>query len=176
MRFVTPLIVICLGTLWAEDRSVPRIDGGAQKMMSKDSEFAIKAALGGMAEVQLGQLAAQKAANPDVKAFGQQMAVEHGKANDQLKAVATQERMTLPAMLDAGQAAALSTLQRLSGAAFDKAYVKNMLKEHSEDVKEFQKESKTGKDDQLKSFASQMLPVIRGNLEKIKSIDLKLRS
>ncbi len=73
----------------AQDTSSQHIDKGADKMMkSSDMAFAMKAAQGGMAEVQLGQLAAQKADNAAVKAFGRQMVDDHTKANDDLKSAA----------------------------------------------------------------------------------------
>ena len=147
-------------------------DQGSQKMMkSPDAKFAADAAQGGMAEVQLGQLATQKASNADVKAFGQQMVDDHTKANDQLKSVASQENMTLPTTLDAHDQALMTKLQGLSGAAFDKAYVKAMVKDHQKDVKEFQKEANSGKDPQIKNFASQTLPVLQQHLSKVQSIE-----
>jgi|SRR5579875_3759612 len=146
-------------------------DSGSNTMMkSADAKFAMKAAQGGMAEVQMGQLAAQKASSPDVKAFGQQMVDDHTKANDQLKSVAQQENMTLPTTLDAKDQALYTKLQGMSGADFDKAYVKAMVKDHQEDIKEFQKESDKGKDPQIKNFASQTLPVLQQHLSKIQSI------
>lgn len=151
--------------------SGPQADSGSNKMMkSADAKFAMKAAQGGMAEVQLGQLAAQKATDPDVKAFGQHMVDDHSKANDQLKSVAAQENMTLPTTLDPKDQALYTKLQGLSGADFDKAYVKAMVKDHQEDVKEFQKEADKGKDPQIKNFASQTLPVLQQHLSKIQSV------
>lgn len=146
-------------------------DTGSDKMMkSADAKFAAKAAQGGMAEVQLGQLAAQKASNADVKAFGQQMVDDHTKANDQLKSVATKENMTLPSTLDSKDQALMTKLQGLSGADFDKTYMKAMVKDHKEDVKEFQKEADKGKDPQIKNFASQTLPTLQQHLTKAESV------
>ena len=148
-----------------------QMDKGSTKMMkSPDAKFAIMAAQGGMAEVQLGQLAAQKASSADVKAFGQQMVDDHSRANDQLKSVAQGQGMTLPTSLNAKDQALYTKLQGLSGANFDKTYVKAMVKDHQEDVKEFQKEGDTGKDPQIKNFASQTLPVLQQHLSKIQSI------
>ncbi|MBV9443257.1 MAG: DUF4142 domain-containing protein [Acidobacteriaceae bacterium] len=159
----------------ASGGSTPQMDSGSKKMMkSPDTAFAIKAAQGGLAEVKLGQLAVEKAANPDVKAFGQQMVDDHTKANDQLKSVAQGENMTLPADLDAKQQAMYDKMSKMSGADFDKAYVKDMVKDHEEDVKEFKKESTNGKDPQIKSFATQTLPVLQGHLDKIKGIQAKM--
>jgi putative membrane protein len=65
-------------------------------------------------------------------------------------------------------------LKGKTGAEFDKAYVDAMVKDHEEDVKEFQREADKGKDEQIKAFASETLPVIQGHLEKIKAIQSKM--
>lgn len=153
------------------------MDNGAKKMMkSPDSSFAIKAAQGGLAEVKLGKLAAEKASSPDVKAFGQQMVDDHGKANEQLKSIAASEGITLPSDVNGKQQALYDRLSKLSGAQFDSAYVKAMMMDHQEDIKAFEKEGKSGTDDKIKSFASETLPVIQGHLDKLKTIQPKLGS
>jgi putative membrane protein len=153
------------------------MDQGARKMMkSPDTAFAVKAAQGGLAEVKLGKLAAEKGSSPDVKAFGQQMVDDHSKANEQLKSVAESEGMTLPTDVNAKQQAMYDRLSKLSGAQFDAAYVKDMLMDHQMDVKDFKKEAQSGTDEKIKSFASQTLPVIQGHLEKLQAIQPKLAS
>lgn len=155
----------------------PHMDTGAKEMAkSSDANFAMKAAQGGLTEVKAGQLAATKASNADVKAFGQQMVDDHSKANDQLKSIAQEEKMTLPTDLSGKQQSMYDKLSKLSGAEFDKAYVKAMVMDHQEDVKEFTKESNKGKDEKIKGFASQTLPIIQGHLDKIKGIQSKLAS
>ncbi|MBV9301422.1 MAG: DUF4142 domain-containing protein [Acidobacteriaceae bacterium] len=155
----------------AQDTTDQKMDTGSTKMMkSPDATFAMKAAQGGLAEVKMGKLAAEKGNSADVKAFGQQMVDDHSKANDDLKSVAEKENMTLPADVNAHQRAMCNRLEKLSGEAFDRAYVRDMVMDHEEDVKEFQKEANNGKDDQIKAFASRTLPVIQGHLDKIKSI------
>ncbi|MFL6351288.1 MAG: DUF4142 domain-containing protein [Bryobacteraceae bacterium] len=149
--------------------------GSSQMLKSPDIAFAMKAAQGSGAEVQMGKLAAEKASSADVKAFGRQMIHDHTKANDDLKAVAEKKRMTLAADMDAHELPQYSKLQRLSGAAFDRAYVKDMVKDHEEDVKEFQKEAKNGQDEDIKGFASRTLPVLQAHLDKIKSIQSNMQ-
>ncbi len=171
---LTGLLVFSPIGIQAQD-SGQHMDNGASKMMkSADAHFAMEAAQGGMAEVKMGQLAADKASSPDVKAFGQQMVDDHTKANDQLKSVAKEEGMTLPGDVNQKQQAMYDRLSKLSGAEFDKQYVKSMVMDHVEDVKDFKKETNTGKDEKVKSFASQTLPVIQGHLDKIKSIQSKM--
>lgn len=159
-------------TAVAQDTSNQHMDAGTTKMMkSADGKFAMKAAEGGLAEVKMGQLAAQKATNPDVKAFGQQMVDDHTKANDNLKQVAASENMTLPTDVSPKEKAMYDKLSNMSGAAFDKAYVHDMVKDHEEDVKEFQKESTSGTDPKIKEFATTTLPILQGHLSKIKGIE-----
>ena len=170
------LLAVAPVALRAQD-AAQHMDNGASKMMkSADTHFAIEAAQGGMAEVKLGKLAADKAGSPDVKAFGQQMVDDHTKANDQLKSIAQAEGITLPGDVNQKQQAMYDRLSKLSGADFDRQYVKSMVMDHQEDVKDFHKEANTGKDPQIKSFAAQTLPVIQGHLDKIKSIQAKMSS
>jgi len=166
------LVTACLPlALAAQNTADQHMDTGTSKMAkSADMNFAMKAAQGGMAEVQMGQLAAQKATNPDVKSFGQLMVDDHTKANDDLKSVAQGENITLPTSLNAKDQAEYTKLQNLSGAAFDREYVRDMVKDHTEDVKEFQKEANNGGDPQIKSFAQRTLPVLQSHLSKIKTI------
>lgn len=158
----------------AQDSST-HMDTGTQKMMSAgDTTFAMKAAQGGMAEVKLGQLAVDKASNPDVKAFGQRMVDDHTKLNDQMKQIASEENMTLPTDIDAKDQATYDRLSKMSGAAFDKAYMKDMVKDHEMDIKEFQKEANSGKDPKVKNLASTALPILQSHLQQAKETSGKL--
>jgi putative membrane protein len=167
---------VCIGGLaLAQNSSNQHMDQGTQKMMSSaDTTFAMKAAQGGMAEVKLGQLAVDKASNPDVKTFGQRMIDDHTKANDQLKSICSAENMTPPTDLNAKDQATYDRLSKLSGPAFDKAYIKDMVKDHQMDVKEFQKEANSGKDPQLKNFASTTLPTLQSHLQMAQSTEAKV--
>ena len=142
--------------------------------MSSDEKFADAAAVGGMEEVQLGQLAAQKGASDEVRQFGQRMVDDHSKAGDDLKQVASGKGWTLPAALDAKAQADVQKLSALSGDKFDKEYVSMMLKDHKKNVAEFQKESSGGADADIKSFASRTLPVIQEHLQMILRIHDKM--
>ncbi len=135
-----------------------------------DKTFMTKAAQGGLAEVELGQLAQEKASSNDVKQFGKQMVDDHSKANDQLKSIAAQKGVTLPSDLDARDKAEKERLSKLSGEQFDKAYMRYMVSDHTKDVSEFKKESTSAKDPDVKNFASQTLPTLESHLDKAKSV------
>src|SRR4051812_24650787 len=136
---------------------------GAQggKMAAADTKFVHEAAAGGMAEVELGKLAADKATSPDVKAFGQRMVDDHSKANDELKALASQKGMTLPSAPEPAHKAMQDRLSKLTGAAFDKAYMQEMVKDHDKDVAAFKHASTAAADPDLKAWAAKTLPTLQ---------------
>ena len=123
-----------------------------------------------MSEVELGQLAQQKASNPAVKEFGAMMVKDHTAANDKLKALAASKHLSLPDSPSLMQKASKTKLSMLSGDSFDKSYVKGMIDDHKTDIKLFQKEASEGKDPQAKSFAAATLPTLQAHLQKIQSI------
>jgi putative membrane protein len=142
----------------------------AKTSMAGDSRFAKEAAQGGMAEVKLGQLAQGKGSNDAVKSFGKRMVDDHSKAGDKLKETAAKENVTLPTDISAKDQATYDRLSKLNGAAFDRAYAKDMVKDHQTDVAAFQKEANGGKSESLKSFASETLPTLQDHLKEAKKM------
>lgn len=135
------------------------------KSSTGDSAWVMKVAKGGMAEVELGKLATEKAASDEVKKFGQRMVDDHSKANDDLKTLAQNKKITLPADMDPKEKALRDRLSKLSGAAFDRAYMQAMLADHRQDVAEFRKEANSGKDPDVKAFAAKTLPTLEEHLK-----------
>jgi putative membrane protein len=137
---------------------------------AKDSaKFANEAAQGGLAEVELGRMANQKATDPAVREFGQRMVADHSKANAELKAVAARKGMQLPADLNSEQKSEMDKLAKLSGVDFDKEYMSAMLKDHEDDVKAFETQSKDGNDADVKAFAAKTLPTLQEHLQMARS-------
>jgi putative membrane protein len=149
-------------------QSGTRSQAGAAADASKsnpDRQFVMDAAQGGMAEVELGQLATQKASSDAVKQFGQRMVTDHGKANDELKTLAQSKSITLPTDIGAKHKATKDKLEKLSGAAFDRAYMQEMVSDHRKDVSDFRKESQSGKDPDVKAWAAKTLPTLEEHLK-----------
>ncbi len=140
------------------------------KLSSGDEAFVKKAAEGGLMEVKLGEIASTKAKRQDVKDFGAKMVKDHSKANADLKAVATAKGFAIPASLDATHEKKVEKMSKLEGDAFDGAYVKDMVEDHENDVKDFEKEGSTGTDTEVKAFVNRTLPVLKQHLELIKTI------
>lgn len=137
---------------------------------SPDAAFYKNAAQGGMAEVELGNLAQKNGKSQSVKDFGAMMVKDHSAANEKLKSVASAKNVALPSSPSVGQMATKAKLEALSGDAFDKAYIKDMTKDHEEDIKEFNKEAISGKDPDAKAYAASTLPTLEEHLRKIQSI------
>ena len=157
-------------TTTAKHQAMSDNNASGSKLDAMDRHFIRKAGQGGLAEVELGKLAAEKGQNEEVKKFGQRMVDDHSKANDQLKQLAESKGMTLPTKLAEKDQATKARLQKLSGEQFDQAYMNDMVKDHSKDVAEFKKESTTAKDSDVKSFASQTLPTLEDHLKEARSI------
>ncbi len=158
----------------AESNDTSKSSGS--QLSAKDKMFMKKAAQGGMAEVELGQMVAQKAQSQDVKDFAQKMVDDHSKANDELKSLAQQKGMTLPTDLDAQSKAAKARLEKLSGEQLDRAYMQHMVKDHTKDVSEFKQESTMAKDSDVKSFAGKTLPTLQEHLKMAKQVASKENS
>ncbi len=147
----------------------------ADKNLAKeDKKFLNDAANGGMMEVQLGQLAEQKATSPDVKNFGARMVTDHGKANDELKKIAGQKGATLPGKLESKLKSNVERLTKLSGGDFDKKYMHEMVKDHTKDVAEFRDATTKVKDPDLSAFAAKTLPTLEDHLKQAKDIAQKV--
>jgi len=138
--------------------------GGAQ-LSSSDRQFVQEAATGGLAEVELGRLAEQKAESQSVKDFGKRMVTDHTKANDELKSQMKNWGMSAPTSLDSKHQSAKDKLSKLSGAEFDREYMNTMMKDHQKDVSDFQKESTSASNSELKAFASKTLPTLQEHLQ-----------
>jgi putative membrane protein len=140
------------------------------KKAASDEQFAKKAAQGGLAEVKMGELAQQKGTNEAVKKFGQRMAEDHTKAGEELKQAAMKENITLPTDLDTKDQATYDALSKLSGPAFDRAYARDMVKDHEQDIAEFKREANSGKNESIKNFAAQTLPTLEDHLKEAREM------
>jgi len=138
------------------------------EVSAADQKFMRNAAAGGATEVELGKLTADKATNEKVTEFGKRMVTDHGKAGDELKSLASQKNVTIPDGPDAKGKATIDKLSKLSGAAFDKAYMKEMVADHQKDVAEFQKASTHCADADLKTWAGTTLPTLQEHLRMAK--------
>lgn len=160
VRTVALAVALFASPLWAAD----------------DNNFVKKTAADGIAEVELADVALERAASNDVKALANHIKQDHQQANEQLKSIASQKGMQVPPQAGAKHQRDKERLAKLQGNEFDNAYVKAMIKAHEKDIKAFEKQAKNGTDAELKAFASATLPKLREHLDHAKQIEKGLQA
>jgi len=126
-----------------------------------DQDFVKEAAQAGIAEVALGKLALQRAQNPYVRQFAQRMVDDHSRVNHELTDLAKNQGVEVPNEMNAEQRNLNARLATLSGAAFDREYMRAMVKDHTRNVALFRNYSQNGKHEEMKSWAAKTLPTLR---------------
>jgi putative membrane protein len=169
MKLITRVLVaVASNCMLAAVGAATAADTG---LSEADRAFVTKAAQGGLMEVAAGKLAAQRGLDAAVKTFGQRMVTDHTAANEQLQSLAHSKQLVLPDSLSKDQSAALGKLETLIGRDFDQTYSRMMVKDHTEDISEFEKEVKRGQDVEIKSFARSTLPTLQHHLTLATKLD-----
>jgi putative membrane protein len=138
---------------------------------SPDESFFKAAAQGGMAEVELGNLAVQKASSPKVKEFAAKMVKDHSAVNEKLESLASSKNISLPSGAGAANTAKKGELEVLTGDSFDKSYIKSQVKAHVETVSLLRKEIASGQDADAKAFARSIMPTVQSHLKAARAIE-----
>ena len=136
----------------------------------ESASFLVKAANMGMAEVELGKLAQEKARNEKVKSFGAMMVSDHTTANNEVKSLASQRNITLPDSVSNEKRKDKEDLAKKTGADFDKAFMRAMVDDHNATIDLFEKASNNVKDNAVKTFVDNTLPKLRHHLDSAKAI------
>jgi putative membrane protein len=149
--------------------------GTTSSLNSKDKEFFISAAQANLSEIALGRMAADKATNAAVKGFANRMVSDHGRANEELKKLAVEKGVALPAVVDKEQARSADALSKKVGKDFDASYMAQMIRDHERAVKNFQTGSSDTTDPDLKAWVIKTLPTLQDHLRMAKEIEAKLK-
>ncbi|MGI9086200.1 MAG: DUF4142 domain-containing protein [Chthoniobacterales bacterium] len=148
----------------------PPSDKGDRVVSGGDLAFMNDAAPGGLAEVELGRLAAERATSPQVKQFAQQMIEDHSMAGKKLEQLAQLKKVELPPGILPQAKQTKEKLSKLSGENFDREYVQAMVQAHEKDVAGFEAVSKNATDADVKAFAAATLPTLQHHLEMIRAL------
>jgi len=163
----------------ADSANKANLDSGNSKQTvatdEETSAFLVKAANGGMAEVQLGQTAEQKATDAGVKKFAAMMVHDHSGANEKVKTLAAQRNVTLPAVVGDDMKKIMDDLSKKTGRDFDKAYVFEMVKDHENDIDLFENAEGKVNDSEVKAFITNTLPTLRMHLDSVKALQKKMK-
>ncbi|MBI5165014.1 MAG: DUF4142 domain-containing protein [Magnetospirillum sp.] len=166
--FATVLMASALLTApaWAQS--------GSPKPSRQDQTFVNRFTAANMAEIDLGKMAQSKAADAEVKDFGRRMVEEHGQAGDQLKQLAQDHALKQPGRVDRKHRDTHNRLDKLSGAAFDRAYIDNQIQDHQAAAQILQKEIDQGSLAALKDFAGATLPTVNAHLDQARQISARI--
>lgn len=149
----------------------------ADSIAPGDRKFIHDAAVGGMFEVKVSQMAADKTSNAGVKSFAEMLVKDHTAANQELKQVAQQKGVALPDSLPREKQRQIDQLAKKSGDDFDRSYIREVgLNDHRKDIKMFEKESKNGKDADTRAFATKTLPTLREHLQAAEQLKGPVRA
>jgi putative membrane protein len=146
------------------------MSAASSPLTAAEQGFIIDAAQGGTAEVALGRLAEQKAANQRVRDFGRRMVEDHTRANQELMGIAQRLGVTPPTALPPAAQAAQMKLQQATGADFDRQYLEQQTAAHDAQRSMFQFASSNAKDPELRAFARRTLPVIERHLAMLRQM------
>jgi len=179
MRRHLPMLLVCatgyisasLSLGYSQSNRTILFDKGAEKMMrSSDIQFALNAAQVTSGEMQLGELALKQASSTAVKQMASRLIGENQKIRENLRRAAAEQMFELPD--NATQQIILQRHQliRLSGPAFEVAWIKDLLRDTRESMQSFRREAKEGKDSGMKSFAANSLPLLEARLEALEQL------
>lgn len=152
----------------------PAPAAGVYVLDRQDEIFLHEIAAAGVTEVEFGKLAQQRAGNPNVRDFGRQMVEDHSKANARLNALVQPTEIRLPGAMNGTYKTSFDQLTRLQGAAFDRAYIKGQIDDHTKVAQMLEYQLANGKDPQLKAFAAETLPTVRHHLELAQSLQTRV--
>lgn len=147
--------------------------GSAFAAASAGSSFLRQAIRGDIAETEIGQLAQQKSTDADVKSFGQELVNDHSQSKTEATSLAQSMKVTVPTTAPRMAQTEYRKLSKLSGPAFDKAFLGYMVKDHQADIAKYQKEAQAN-DGQVSALAQKTLPVLQKHLQTAQSLESKL--
>ena len=133
--------------------------------------FVTNAAIGGMYEVEAGRIAAERSKNPRVRALGQTMVTDHGKANEELKPIAMAANLTVPTALDERHKGMIDNLRGATDQDFDRVYLQQQEAAHNETGMLLETYGRMGDNEALKGWAGKTLPVVRHHQEMVDQLD-----
>lgn len=144
----------------------PPTEATAGPVAGSDRSFVAEAMTGGLAEVEAGKMAAEKASDPQVKAYGEHLQKDHAAANMKLAQLASTKGITVSETIEGEARTKLDELAKLSGAEFDRGFMERFgVSAHEKTIALFEREAKEGQDPDIRAFAEQTLPSLRTHLE-----------
>lgn len=149
------------GTVVEADAAMPRDAMG----------YVARAGASDLYEIRSSQLAQQKAATGAVRQFGQMMIEHHTMTTQQVTAAARSAGLAPPPpRLEPHQQQIIDELSRISGAAFDAAYLRQQRMAHDQALALHSSYAQNGDTPALRDTAKAAVPVVRRHIEQLRSL------
>lgn len=189
LQFTALVAVCCLGLMTfgvAQDNgqsgssqaqmSSQQGNNGSSQISQSSKRFLDHMAKDSQGEVQLAQMAQNKASNQQVKDFAQKLVQDHTQLDQQMQSAFSQFGMSMPQPMTQEQQQLKSRLQNESGSQFDKAFINAAVRGHEKDVAAVQQHLQTAQNDQVKQLLQGALPVLQQHLQMAKQLQSQLGS
>ncbi|EDY22228.1 outer membrane protein [Chthoniobacter flavus Ellin428] len=175
MKTILPRILLSSAVaLAASVTLIPAASADDSPLNHTDKSFLEDSYKGGVTEIQSAQMAEQKTANPDVKAFAEKLVTDHTQANNELKAMADSKKVGVEGGTSLKDQSKGKSLDAKTGGDFDKAWIDDQIKDHKKDIEAFEKEANEAKDTDVKNLANKLLPTLKEHLSMAESIQGKI--
>ena len=136
----------------------------AKSLSEDDREFMLKAAGGGLFEIEASKMAANKSQNAEIKRYAAMLVKDHTAASEELKAIAQALPLRLPRNMPDGEKAELNKMSKMNAAEFDENYMKVVAFDHHDtDIKMYEERAEKGEQPKVKAFAIKMLPKLKAH-------------
>lgn len=137
-----------------------------------DRAFVMKAAKGGMMEVESSRIAQESGANERVKSVATLIMRDHTNANTELKGLASAKGLMIPEdSLMTVNKSHIDEMRKMKGKALDKHYISMMMNDHNKDIAEFEKAATSVADADLKAWAAKTLPTLRMHKDSVAAVN-----
>ncbi|WP_347157431.1 DUF4142 domain-containing protein [Pontibacter chitinilyticus] len=155
----------------AKEQSVQQFEAAGVTNMENDALFAAEAASANLLQIQLGQVALEKAVSPEVKQLAEKLANDHRQMQDDLETLASQTKLVLPDKLGTAHQKVYDEITGKDGIAFDLAYIRAMEDQHEDLVQRYEDMGENGVSMEVKQYASKQLPLLRLHLQKATDLE-----
>ena len=148
----------------------------ASAQRADQTNFLADAIRGNVAEVKLGQLAAERAQSQQVREYGDMLKKDHTKSLQKASSLASEIGVPASSELTAQQQKQFEALQKLSGDEFDTTFLSQMVSEHQTDIAKFSTQAQSGSDPAVMAYAKETLPTLQAHLERAQAIQSELKA
>ena len=147
---------------------------GGQADVRADNEFIREVAADNMLEVRLAQLAESKGQSSAVKQLAARIAADHNRLQDDWLAMASRNGQQIKPGFGKHHKVKLDQLQKLSGRAFDRAYITTVVRNHKDYIDYFEREGRSAHSTQVREFVNRDLPTLRSDFTQAKQVGAQI--